>query len=293
MAKLRNQPITAAELEKYLSTADDFAFELKCLHSLSERTTIRMEHGGTYTDPVSGKHRQFDIRANIEVVPLRVSLAIECKNLSPAYPLLVSRVPRIESEAFHQLLIPEPESDLGGGFGLRVPSLVHSNAESISAPASLYKTGDLVGKSVSRIGVIADKPGEFQADDSEIFDRWAQAVASAYDLISEADRYFSNDDSDPRAYWIVPVLVVPEGTLWVADYAKKGAVQAGPHQVDEVEIYLDHSAWKKGEMFSYTISHLHFVTAKGLLQLVDRILLNDRFRRQILPPSSDASYPVN
>ena len=283
MAKLRTQPITAADLEKYLSTADDFAFELKCLHSLSERKSVRLEHGGTYSDPVSGKHRQFDIRANIEIKPLRVGLAIECKNLSPAYPLLVSRVPRIESEAFHQVLVPEPRPDDGGGFVLRVTRFVYSRAEPVSAPASLYKTGDLVGKSVTRVGVISDKLGEFQADDSEIFDRWAQAVTSAYDLISEADRYFSDEDSDPRAYWIVPMLVVPDGTLWVADYDKKGAVQADPHQVDEAEIYIDHSASKKGQMFSYTISHMHFVTAKGLLQLVDRILLNEHFQRKVLP----------
>jgi hypothetical protein len=284
MAKLRNQPVTAADLEKYLASADDFAFELRCLHSLSERPALRLEHGGTYTDPVSEKSRQFDIRARMEVENLRVSLAVECKNISQVQPLLVSRVPRAHSEAVHNLLVPEPTAETGDYFAIRIPKHIHTKSVPVADPLSVYKAGALVGKSVTRVGVGSGQNApEFVADDSEVFDRWAQAISSAYDLISEADDYFRKKDADPKAYWIVPVLVVPDGVLWVADYDTKGTVQGAPYQVDEVEIYLDHSACQRGLMISYSISHLHFVTAKGLLQFVDRILVNEHFRGEIMP----------
>ena len=177
MAKtLRDQPVAASDLANYLSTADDFAFELKCLHALSQRSTIRLRHGGTYTDPVTEKPRQFDIRAYIEVVPLRVSLAIECKNLTDVYPLVVSRVPRTDAEAFHQLLIPHEKREVGGGgFSMPLPDIQNTMSVTVSAPKSLYKSGEQVGKSVARVGVLAGKTAEYQSDNSEVFDRWAQA----------------------------------------------------------------------------------------------------------------------
>ncbi len=282
MAKLRSDPITAGDLERYLGTDDDFAFELRCLHSLSERS-ITLEHGGTYSDPVTGKTRQFDIRANIAVDSLRVSLAIECKNLSLSYPLLVSRVPRLASEGFHHLLLQKEEPSSGGSFEIRIPRMQASESIAVESPNSVYKAGSSVGKSVTRVGIAAAAPNEFVADDAEVFDRWSQAVASAYGLISAANSYFWDDDADLCAYWIVPVLVVPKGTLWVADYDGKGSLQGTPKRADEVEIYLDHSSWQKGQTFSYTISHLHFVTPEGLLKLVDRIVTNVHFRKQILP----------
>jgi len=283
MAKLRSTPITAADLAGYLKADDDFAFELRCLHALSQRQ-VALEHGGTYSDPVTGKTRQFDIRVKLEVDQLRVGLAVECKNLSPSFPLLVSRVPRIEGEAFHHLLIPEEQKEAGGGlYSIRVPQMTWSQSIPVKTPDSLYEVGKFVGKSVTRVGVSASNAGEFVSDDSEVFDRWSQAVASAYDLMSEADSYFREDDADPCAFWIVPILVVPDGTLWVADYDKTGTLLSPPAQTDEVEIYLDHESWQKGAMFSYTISHLHFVTPKGLLKMVDRVLANVHFRERVLP----------
>ncbi len=158
----------------------------------------------------------------------------------------------------------------------------YSRAVEIAAPNSLYEKGDFVGKSVARVGV-ASSGGDFVCDDSEIFDRWSQAISSAHGLIASANSHFGDDEEAECAYWIVPVLVVPMGTLWVADYDSKGTLLGAPKVADEVEIYLDHSPWKVGQMFSYTISHLHFVTPEGMLKLVDRVLMNARFTSRILP----------
>ena len=282
MAKFRQSPITAADLKKNLDAADDFAFELRCRHSLSKRP-ISIEHGGTYSDPVTNKTRQFDIRANIVVEQLRASLAIECKNLSPASPIVVSRIPRVKGEAFHNLLIQEEAPPTR--FGISLPRMNSCKSVKIGAPKSIYEEGAFVGKSVARVGMSASNPAEFISDDTEIFDRWSQAVASAYGLISAASSYFWEDEIEPCAYWIVPILVVPKGTLWVADYGADGILLQAPSIADEVEIFLDHEHWKTGQTFSYPISHLHFATPEGMLKLVDRILTNAHFRKRILPPA--------
>src|SRR5438309_4953914 len=95
--------ITADDINEYLSTRDDFALELYVYHEAMELGLLAT-HGGTYVDPVTKKHRQYDVRAFFERDSCRVSLAIECKRLQPTYPLLLSRIPRAPSESFHQLI---------------------------------------------------------------------------------------------------------------------------------------------------------------------------------------------
>ena len=101
MPKLDNAPITKEDLLSYLTTADDFQFEIDVFRSCLEKDRFA-EHGGTYQDPLTGKDRQFDIRMKITKGPCILRLAVECKNLKPNYPLLVSRVPRRREESYHQ-----------------------------------------------------------------------------------------------------------------------------------------------------------------------------------------------
>lgn len=112
---------------------------------------------------------------------------------------------------------------------------------------------------------------EVFADDSEAHGKSAQSVASAYGLVSEAASSFHDHELESFAHFIVPVLVVPNGTLWAADYRAEGKKLKTPAQVDEVEFYLNHSPWRTGQMFSYTFSHLHFVTQLGLMSYIDRL----------------------
>jgi hypothetical protein len=62
MAKLKPDPITLTDLEEYLVEYSDFSFEMSVLQAL-EQAHFSCDHSGSYTDPVSGKIRQFDIRA--------------------------------------------------------------------------------------------------------------------------------------------------------------------------------------------------------------------------------------
>ena len=94
MAKIRDQPITSAEIEKYLNSQDDFALEMQ-VYSLASSLEYQVSHGGTYEDPITKKPRQYDIRAFVERNERRVDLAIECKSLKQSYPLVVSRIPSV------------------------------------------------------------------------------------------------------------------------------------------------------------------------------------------------------
>lgn len=284
MPKLKTDIVTDAALEKYLLASDDFAFEIACLRELQKRPALKVSHAGTYSDPVTRKSRQFDIR--IEFSPLRylrIAVALECKNLRPFFPLTISRLPRRPEEAFHELLLPEPEVEPADGLLAMASSraLKATRSQRLEAPQSPYAVSEMVGKATVQVGVTPQ--GEFHSDDSEVYEKWAQAVNSAYDLIANTNRAFTEDAALKVAYVIIPAVVVPEGTLWVKDYRNDGTPASPPTQVDEATLYLDHGAWTVGQMFSFTISHLHFVTLKGLGSFIDRHLVNSNFHRLLVP----------
>ena len=282
VAKLKTDPIALADLQAFLAANDDFAFELRCLRELSQRG-ITVDHAGTYADPVTGKNRQFDFRFEMAPEPqLRVAIALECKNLKPFFPLMVSRLPRLPAEAFHEVLVPRNQGhvvvqQVGGGAVVMNPS----ETVTLSAPASLYAVHDPVGKSTVQVGRLPG--GDFQADDAEVYEKWSQAVSSAYDLCAKAHYGFANFAGPRFACFILPVVVVPDGMLWVTDYQADGAPAGVPTQTNETTFYLNHSSWRDGQTFRYVVSHLHFVTLAGLGSLVDRVLVNGNFRQLLRP----------
>ena len=286
MAKLKSDMVTAPTIEQYLAENDDFAFEIRCLQQLRKSPALNVAHGGTYSDPVTGKSRQFDFRIQFSPLPaLRIAVALECKNLKPNFPLIISRLPRLKEEAFHQLLVQRAEdTPPSNGWVVSVVSrrlLTPSDTITIGAPRSPYVEREMVGKSTAQVGKSIND--EFYSDDSEVYEKWAQAVSSAYGLISEAHHSFYGREDHDEAYFFVPVVVVPDNTLWVVDYLADGTVAGKPHTVDETAFFIDHSPSTKGQTFSYTISHIHFVTLTALDSFIGRHLVNSNFHRSLLP----------
>src|SRR5712664_3970948 len=107
MAKPKNPPINADDLADFVTTNSDFGFEMQVLSRLRAEG-FACSHAGTYRDPVTDKIRQFDIRASMDCGDSTLALAVECKNLRPSNPLLLSSVPRTSAEAFHDLLVCRP-----------------------------------------------------------------------------------------------------------------------------------------------------------------------------------------
>ena len=104
--------ITSKDIEEVIATEDDFGHEMRVGRLLRGYFGSQTLQGGTYIDPVSGKARQFDFRWRHQLAEHGLNLAIECKNVNPDSPVIISGRNRSESEAFHELV----ESRKGGHF---------------------------------------------------------------------------------------------------------------------------------------------------------------------------------
>lgn len=254
MAIDKCDPLTIDEVRQYVDGRSDFAFELRVLHALVG-LGFKCEHGGTYRDPVTGKPRQFDIRATIAVDRLVVKLAVECKNLMPDRPLLVLRVPRTRGEAYHDVLFAD-ELEVATG---TVPDLhSHGHVQRKSGWDSIYSPTEPVGKGCAQA---RRKASERDQSDSEVYDRWSQALQSAQDL---ADRAVGPGVG--RLSAIFPILVVPDETLWVADFGEDGLRKEDPRTATRCAYYVgrEYSVADGPTKMSYSISHLEFATIRGL-----------------------------
>ncbi|KKK56891.1 hypothetical protein LCGC14_3059990, partial [marine sediment metagenome] len=214
MPKLQDVTISEAELIEYLETSSDFAFELRCLQRLND-IGFRCRHGGSYTDPVTKKTRQFDMRAEKAHEKLSVQCAIECKNLTESFPLLVMCVPRTKDESFHELIMSY-HPDLVKQSYPRA-SAFDTNCKSIRVqhPHSIYSAGALVGKSCVQVGKTLN--GDICGNDAEVFEKWSQALASADDLADIASKKGEKQNNFHLAA-VLPLLVVPNGKLWTVNY---------------------------------------------------------------------------
>jgi hypothetical protein len=277
MAKLDSQPLTAADLSDYLKSSDDFQFELEVLQSCLEADPSA-EHGGTYQDPVTDKDRQFDIRMSVRKGSCILKLAIECKNLRTNFPLLVSRVPRRQEESFHEIVISRRR---------------YANIHPV-VPTRLYESNQMVGKSTVQVGLPpregkkSQSKREFVSGDTEVYEKWTQAIASAFDLVSRSGLDYQTTGFCASTV-ILPILIVPEKTLWVADYSGKGRALGQPTRSDECSLFLgkDISTHWPPEMrpVVYRISHLQIFTKPGFDGYLDR-LTNAKFRDRIFPSTS-------
>lgn len=213
MPKLKTDAVGVADLNEYLSTAaSDFSFEMQVLKKLRD-LGLTCEHGGLYEDPVTKKPREFDIRAFHRTGACYIRLAIECKNLSDHFPLLVSSVPRVQAEAFHDFLVLAEPRTTGDPRAQRLRAL----------GSDLYPARGLVVKSTAQVGRVDSKEAPISASDSEVYEKWGQALASAHDLVLAAARDASEDHSgQPSFAAVVPVLVVPNDRLWEVSFDENG-----------------------------------------------------------------------
>ena len=212
----------ADDVKSFLEQSSDFGFEvatLKVLRDLNFRTL----HSGTYTDQVSGKIRQFDIRAEALVNEgLHAHLAVECKNLREASPLVISRIPRKAEESFDNLIyIPSSQKALtqhfpGHGFHTDRFVLRRESGEGI------YTRYDYVGKNAAQI--FKNGKNEVSGKDSEVFEKYTQSLASAHAMLVELESRARMPSDQLHA--ILPLVVVPDKTLWVADYDSSGLLKS-------------------------------------------------------------------
>lgn len=272
MPKLQDVNISKAELIDFLDNSSDFAFELRCLKRLND-IGYSCRHGGSYTDPVTKKTRQFDIRADKVHEKLSVHCAIECKNLTDSFPLLVMCVPRAEDESFHDLMMSY-HPDLVKQSYPRAPAF-DKKCETIRVehPNSVYAVGQPVGKSCAQVGKAISN--DIVGTDAEVFEKWSQALASADDLADVASSK-GEEENDFHLAAILAFVVVPDGKLWTVDYDETGNRTTDPTQTDYCSFFVGQFyPYVFMERTSLVVSHLEFVTLSGLETLLKDVLIPD------------------
>lgn len=286
--KLKKDPIGVDTLEEYLTNASDFEFELRILQTLTEKG-IPCEHGGQYKDPDTKKFREFDLRARHTIGAVTIALAVECKAIGHHFPLLVSCASRERDEAYHQLFIHEKEQAQARNVLAPLVTPLMETKEAIEVTeSSLYPVGSPVGKSTAQVGRRDNRDGELHANDAEFFEKWSQALQSLHDLVAEvSDREFIELRWNGKAHvaLALPVVVVPDGTLWSINYAENGQRQGSPAQTDRVSVFIGRSYYTGFPGASFDASHLEVMTETGFAEFCDNFLLDEHAVRQLLIPT--------
>lgn len=261
MAKQLKQPaIGAADLLEYLAqSSDDFAFELRTLRLLRAKG-IACEHGGLYEDPVTKKPRQFDIRAVARDGAHCVRLAIECKNVGAHFPLLVSCLPRHPDESFHEIAIVGEIEDGAHAHGMYE---TRAHVVRLRDEESLYRANAPVGKTLARVGRTGDH-GKIQSDDADMFERWAQSLASAHDLVHAS--YWEGVDNAPSISYVavIPIVVVPDDRLWMVEFDSNGERKTDPERTTHCSLFVNREYRMAAEGPAFSVSHVELVTLRGL-----------------------------
>ena len=243
--------LTPATLAEAVAGADDFGHEMR-VRALLENNAGAVTHGWTYIDPVEGKPRQYDIRCALKhhSYPRHLQLAIECKNLALEAPLIISGTKRTRQEAFHDFVVSD------GTVGCRIGVMRDDRCN------ATYPQGHFVGKSVIRFKSIAGKLTQARDLESEIYNRWTQALASANDLCKQAGLAGSGQNAKVLTA-ILPIVVIPDGSLWVVDYDEKGNA-ATPCVSDSTTLFLNHEVVVQDRNNWMNLTHIHFLTLTGL-----------------------------
>ncbi|MBD2059252.1 hypothetical protein H6F88_25200 [Oculatella sp. FACHB-28] len=282
MVKLKPDPIAASDLIEYLDNHSDFSFEIETLRELI-KLGFTCKHGGTYEDPATQIPREYDIRATRQIEEKLLRLAVECKNLRPNFPILISCLPRRSEEAFHELSISvKPQTEIQTKFGTTqrltpktAAMISYAQTYRLKNTDSLYPAGEFVGKSCDQVGRLKND-AEIFSGDSGIYNKWSQALSSAHDLIS---LIFSDGKriGQQAASLVFPLVVVPNNRLWCVKYDVNGNRISDPELVNQCSFFVNRKYLyqsSSGEK-EFVISHLEFVTSDGLLEFASHLCSKD------------------
>ncbi len=304
-----------AILMKVLDEDSSFSFEMKVLQEL--RTwKFYCEHSGVYTDPITKLNREFDIRAWLEPRNgWHICLGVECKNISAEAPLVIHSTSLQLNEKTHSLIInhscissykawkkrregsnfiaplihPIQASERAFNF-----QVTHRVKDGGNVFPSLYSTFSYVGRSMDKLkirGKATDKSYYF--DDSEIYAKFSQAQNSIVDLIESS--YCDEYEDMAHQFFVLPILVVPDGTLWEQKYLEDGQRHGVPEPVERIPFYVNKTYQKElhQQTPEFFLRFVEVVTSSGLQNLLKQMLVkDDGFDYTVFLPNDDLAAAV-
>ena len=272
MAKLKNDAIKLEDMQEYLNSTSDFAFEMRVLKLLNANArTQETTFGGLYQDPNTNQTRQFDIRSRIRVHNDTVWLAIECKNLKDNFPLLISGSKRKYRESVINAWQCE-QGALGNSFSISIDG--HRITTQSLQPSQFYIAASFVGRSCAQVGRLENgsnkiNKGTIESSDSEVYSKWSQALCSLHGLmqitLSDIKRQVIQQKVTPHFFAFIPIVVVPDGMLWIAEYSDNGELLEAPKQVANCSYLVNKQYAFPAMSCEYTVSHIEFMTFTGLM----------------------------
>lgn len=232
------------------------------------------------TPAKNGETKKFYVRVKVKNVKGRIAHACrghlvgfeEWDDASQAFVPVFSD--RRDDEAFHEIIVswhPDnyPFEKPSGMYCLA--DLPGSGTVRLTDERTFYKPGEPVGKSCDQVGRSLN--GDIVSGDSDVYAKWSQALSSADDLTYLACRDGEDRTGDVALSLVFPILVVPNGRLWMTQYDCDGKRIRDPENVDRCSYFVHllyfHRDGRAGH--EVTISHLEFVTVDGLVAFVDEI----------------------
>lgn len=286
--------ITPQNIRDAVAGHDDFGHEMRLREIIQSVPDAESTHGGTYLDLVTGKPRQYDFRCILRRDDRALQFAVEGKNLFTYSPVVVCGTMRSTEDAFHEII----ESR----FGLFTEvNPITKSVDSITdgwdcltrrvTDSMVYPYGAFTGKSVMRLKPAKDGAGKkadyTTAPDTDVYERWNQALSSSYDLCKSATEYAHGFSRRHYFTATVPVVVVPDDSLWTLNYDKAGVVCSEPSRTDHCPFFVDRrlkvTGWGADQGFS--LSHIHFCTLSGFKSWVVSIQASEDLWIQWFPPA--------
>ncbi|AYV12359.1 hypothetical protein [Shewanella algae] len=268
MANIKDVDIGIKELNQYLDEQSDFCFELKILNLL-RGFGVDCSHSGHYTDVVTGVAREYDIRAYLQSGLKHLRMAIECKNLKKNNPLLVMCTIRHDNECYNDILMGfGPEQGLPNGN-------LAPHRVTLTGNDSIYPRHAFSGKSLSQVGVKANNSNDILASSSEVYNKWSQCLSSSVDLIERSmwDYFDPDGDNAQTLSMILPILIVPDDTLWSVKFDNDGNKMNDPEKTNHVPMFVGKSftvgnGIDGGRKITYRFSHIDIFTKSGFEEFI-------------------------
>jgi hypothetical protein len=268
------QPPTADAITRFVDSSDDLALELAIYRAFRDSGWGAI-YGHFYWDPILEKPRQFDVQgwkdlqknpSTPKLPTTGIRIAAECKNVDPNFPVIVSRVPRAESESYHCLIWRTLHASIGEPPAVRVIK----SSERDSKP---YHVDAPVGKSIAQYSA-KEKDKDRGRAGEDPYAKWSQSLASCASLVRQAYQDAFSSRNAPDLCFIMPALVVANGALWTVDYDKDG-VRGEPTLADDATFFVGRAYELTDVPVSgkqkYWVSHLHLYTKKGFVKALQTL----------------------
>lgn len=258
------------DIESFICEQSNFAFELEVLHELVMEG-FKCQHGGTYTDPVTGKNRQFDIRASKQIDDTILNLAIECKNISENTPLLAHCVSRNRNESYYESLSYHYDHNKTNSTPSGQITVNEHRNELYGYGKDSYRSckdlSQLWEEEVQKSKILVSR-------DNEVFDKWTQALCSCTSWITEQVDIvqYGTPIEEERKLIFIPILIIPENTLWKTSFSEEGVWHEDVSKTDHVSLFIDKEIRLKTENRAlFKISHLEVITFNSFKSKMKRM----------------------